>query len=130
MPVITEELWTGLGDRTDYPLITAKWPEPKTERDADASDSVDWPIKLITDIRSARSELNIAPSAKTEIVVHNDHRIEGLQVKSAPRLDIEHSMSVWSKVLLRIARISSLHFALSGPAFDHERDDDIGKPSG
>src|SRR3546814_1892150 len=70
-------LWTGLGDRSDYPLITAKWPEPKTERDADASDSVDWLIKLITEIRSARSEMNIAPSAKTEIVVHNDHRIEG-----------------------------------------------------
>jgi len=26
MPFITEELWTGLGDRDDYPLITAKWP--------------------------------------------------------------------------------------------------------
>src|SRR3546814_14942491 len=64
MPFITEELWTGLGDRSDYPLITAKWPEPKTERDADASDSVDWLIKLITEIRSARSEMNIAPSAK------------------------------------------------------------------
>src|SRR3546814_14756901 len=69
--------------------------------------------------------MNIAPSAKTEIVVHNDHRIEGLQVKSAPRLDIENSMRGWSKVLLRIARISSVHFALSGTAFDTESGEDI-----
>src|SRR3546814_17600419 len=27
MPFITEELWTGLGDRAAYPLITAKCPE-------------------------------------------------------------------------------------------------------
>src|SRR3546814_8699997 len=97
MPFITEELWTGLGDRSDYPLITAKWPEPKTERDADASDSVDWLIKLITEIRSARSEMNIAPSAKTEIVVHNDHRIEGLQVKRSE----EHTSELHS--LMRIS---------------------------
>jgi valyl-tRNA synthetase len=28
MPFVTEELWHALGDRTNYPLITAKWPEP------------------------------------------------------------------------------------------------------
>ncbi|HMO75511.1 MAG TPA: valine--tRNA ligase [Sphingopyxis sp.] len=125
MPFITEELWTGLGDRANYPLITAKWPEPQAERDAEASESVDWLIKLITEIRSARSEMNIPPAAKTEIVVHNDHAIDGLQVKSVPRLDIESAMRGWSKVLLRMARISSVHFALSGAAFDTENEEAI-----
>src|SRR3546814_7345795 len=34
-------------------------------------------------------------------------------------------MRGWSKVLLRIARISSVHFALSGTAFDTESGEDI-----
>ncbi len=61
MPFITEELWTGLGDRADYPLITAKWPEPGATRDAEASADIDWLIELISTIRSGRSELNVPP---------------------------------------------------------------------
>ena len=35
MPFVTEELWSKLGDRADYPLITAKWPEPGASVDAE-----------------------------------------------------------------------------------------------
>jgi valyl-tRNA synthetase len=67
MPFITEELWHGLGDRP-YDLIVARWPEPKASVDADAKAEVEWLIKLVSEIRAARSELNIAPGAK--LVMH------------------------------------------------------------
>jgi len=69
MPFITEELWhaqggTDGGNRSDYPLITAKWPDPRTEEDENAKAAIDWVIELTTATRAARNELGIAPGAK------------------------------------------------------------------
>jgi len=64
MPFITEELWTGLGDRAGYPLITAKWPEPQAQRDAQASADIDWLIKLVGELRGAKAELGLPPGAR------------------------------------------------------------------
>ncbi|VAV97030.1 Valyl-tRNA synthetase [hydrothermal vent metagenome] len=63
MPFITEELWHSMGDRK-YDLIVAKWPEPKAETDRDAKAEIDWLIKLVSEVRSAKVELNIAPGTK------------------------------------------------------------------
>ncbi|MGB3804383.1 MAG: valine--tRNA ligase [Sphingopyxis granuli] len=64
MPFITEELWTGLGDRAGYPLITAKWPEPQAQRDTQASADIDWLIKLVGELRGAKAELGLPPGAR------------------------------------------------------------------
>ncbi|GAA4051452.1 valine--tRNA ligase [Parerythrobacter jejuensis] len=64
MPFITEELWNAQGDRANYPLITAKWPEPKASVDAHAVAAIDWVIELTSNVRSAKNELGIAPGAK------------------------------------------------------------------
>ncbi|MGB7409612.1 MAG: valine--tRNA ligase [Sphingopyxis granuli] len=64
MPFITEELWTGLGDRMNYPLITAKWPKPQAQRDAQASADIDWLIKLVGELRGAKAELGLPPGAR------------------------------------------------------------------
>ncbi|MDE2437617.1 MAG: class I tRNA ligase family protein, partial [Sphingomonadales bacterium] len=66
MPFVTEELWSKLGDRADYPLITAKWPEPGVSVDAAAKAEVDWLIALIGNLRTAKNELGIAPGAKLD----------------------------------------------------------------
>ncbi len=66
MPFVTEELWSKLGDRADYPLITAQWPEPGAAVDAAAKAEVDWLIALIGNLRTARNELGIAPGAKLD----------------------------------------------------------------
>jgi valyl-tRNA synthetase len=60
MPFVTEELWSKLGDRADYPLITAKWPEPGVAVDAAAKAEVNWLIALITEVRSTRNALGAA----------------------------------------------------------------------
>ncbi|RDC59261.1 Valine--tRNA ligase [Alteripontixanthobacter maritimus] len=64
MPFVTEELWSKQGDRGDYPIITAKWPEPQAEVDAEAVESIDWVIALTTAVRGAKNELGISPGAK------------------------------------------------------------------
>jgi len=67
MPFITEELWHAMAAETggrDYDLIVAKWPEPKAAVDAAAKAEVDWLIKLVSEVRSTKVELNIAPGTK------------------------------------------------------------------
>ena len=64
MPFITEELWNAQANRADYPLITAKWPEPAANVDAAAKAEIDWLIALTSAVRGAKNELGIAPGAK------------------------------------------------------------------
>ncbi len=66
MPFVTEELWGALGERKDYPLITAKWPEPGASVDAAAKSEIEWVIALIGNLRTAKNELGIAPGARLE----------------------------------------------------------------
>ncbi len=69
MPFITEELWHAMGDRP-YDLILAKWPMPDARAlDPEAGPEIDWLIRLISEVRAARSELNVPPSARTELLV-------------------------------------------------------------
>jgi valyl-tRNA synthetase len=76
MPFITEELWTGLGDRADYPLITAKWPAPAVENDAEAQSQIGRVINLISAIRTGRGELNVPPAAKLRLSVQGpEHQV-------------------------------------------------------
>jgi len=66
MPFVTEELWSKLGERAHYPLITAKWPEPGAAVDTAAKAEVEWLIALIGNLRTAKNELGIAPGARLD----------------------------------------------------------------
>ena len=68
MPFITEELWNAMGERP-YELIVAKWPEPRgAGRSAcQGASSTGW-SRLVSEVRSARTELNVPPSAKLHAV--------------------------------------------------------------
>ena len=66
MPFITEELWNAMGERP-YELIVAKWPEPEAQVDPHAKAEMEWLIRLVSEVRSARTELNVPPSAKLHL---------------------------------------------------------------
>jgi valyl-tRNA synthetase len=66
MPFITEELWHGVGERP-YDLIVAKWPEPQASVDGAAKAEIDWLIRLVSEVRSARTELSVPPGAKLNL---------------------------------------------------------------
>jgi valyl-tRNA synthetase len=73
MPFITEELWHALADpaqRREYDLIHATWPEPNANVDALAKTEIEWVISLIKDVRAARSELNVPPSARPTMTIY------------------------------------------------------------
>ncbi len=72
MPFVTEELWHALGERP-YGLIHAKWPMADARSiDPGAQQEIDWVIRLISEIRSTRTELNVPPGAKVDLVAGAD----------------------------------------------------------
>ena len=72
MPFITEELWTRLGERgpaRDTMLILAGWPELKGLVDTQAEAEFDWVIRVVSEIRSIRAEMNVPAGAKVPVTV-------------------------------------------------------------
>lgn len=67
MPFVTEELWSKLGER-DYDLIVAKWPIADARAlDPAAGKEIDWLIRLVSEVRSSRTELNVPPGARLAV---------------------------------------------------------------
>ncbi|MBT2186016.1 valine--tRNA ligase [Sphingobium nicotianae] len=99
MPFITEELWHAQGERP-YDLIVAKWPEPAAQVDAQASNEIDWLIRLVSEIRSARTELNVPPGARVPMRAIVDDPAEA--AKSADLVK-RHAAT-----LLRMARVQQV----------------------
>ncbi|MEO7602937.1 MAG: valine--tRNA ligase, partial [Sphingomicrobium sp.] len=106
MPFVTEELWASMGKRP-YDLILAKWPAPEAEVDTAAKAELDWLIRLVGEIRSARTELNVPPGAKLNLFAGEaDETVSG-------RLDRQFA------ALQRLARLGSIQlseFSGSGAA--------------
>ncbi|WP_294261418.1 valine--tRNA ligase [uncultured Sphingomonas sp.] len=71
MPFITEELWHALGER-EHDLIVAKWPMPDARAlDPAARAEIDWLIRLVSEVRAARTELNVPPGTEIFIQIQN-----------------------------------------------------------
>ncbi|UIJ47244.1 valine--tRNA ligase [Sphingomonas cannabina] len=71
MPFITEELWSKMGERS-YELIVAKWPMADARAlDPEAGREIDWLIRLVSEVRAARTELNVPPGARLPLHVRD-----------------------------------------------------------
>jgi valyl-tRNA synthetase len=71
MPFITEELWSKMGPR-EHELIVAQWPMADARAlDPSAAQEIDWLIRLVSEIRAARTELNVPPGARLPIFVRD-----------------------------------------------------------
>ena len=67
MPFVTEELWNAMGERP-CELILAKWPVPDARAlDPAAHEEIDWLIRLVSEVRAARAELNVPPGARIKL---------------------------------------------------------------
>ncbi len=108
MPFVTEELWSKLGERTGYPLITAKWPEPDASVDAEAKAEVEWLIGILSNVRSIRAEIAIAPGLR--ITVGTDHRkLTDDEFENQKSLFVRHG-----PMLARIGKIEIVQFFYTG----------------
>ncbi|MFO1126959.1 MAG: valine--tRNA ligase [Rhodospirillales bacterium] len=104
MPFVTEELYQQLADRSGAMLIEAQWPivDPGLI-DAEADAELDWVIRLISLIRTIRSEMNVPPGARIPLLLKN------ADADAAARLDR------YRELIMTLARLSSAE-PLVGPA--------------
>ncbi|MGD9472293.1 MAG: valine--tRNA ligase [Novosphingobium sp.] len=115
MPFITEELWSKQGERANYPLITAKWPDPQAKVDTNAKAAIDWVIDLTTATRAAKNELGIPPGAKLAAWCANpSERAKQVVERSAAAIE-------------RLARLTPVTFAEApgGPAIQISAQGDV-----
>ncbi len=97
MPFITEELWHLTGARSNE-LIVAQWPQALAAVDSEAQAEIDWLIRLVSAIRTARTELNVPPGAKLPVIVRDASE------ETHRRLDRQ------GVALARLGRVESLTF--------------------
>jgi valyl-tRNA synthetase len=106
MPFITEELWAHMvehGVKRDSLLALSPWPTLSGLSDAAADAEMGWLVKLISEIRSVRSEMNVPPGVKIPLV------ISGADSTIRARVD-RHQ-----ETIMRLARLHSITFAKSAP---------------
>ncbi len=69
VPFVTEELWGRLAPDRASLLIEAPWPAyPRRRRHPAAAHEMNWVVRLISEIRSARAELNVPPAARVTLL--------------------------------------------------------------
>ncbi len=97
MPFITEELWHAMapeGAPRSHDLIVAQWPMADARSlDPAAEQEIDWLIRLVGEIRAARTELNVPPGARLTLHVRD---------ASAQTID---RLTRQAAVLARLARV-------------------------
>jgi valyl-tRNA synthetase len=101
MPFVTEELWAKLaaeGEGRESLLILAPWPKHQGLENAQADAEIDGVIRLISEVRSVRSEMNVPAGAKVPLV------ITGANDETTARAK-RHE-----ETILRLARIESISF--------------------
>ncbi len=96
MPFLTEELWQQLGDGNSL-LMTNSWPAAGADHvDADAVAEMDWVVRLITQVRAVRAELNVSPGDKIPL------QIKDAGAATQSRLDTNR------EIIERLARLTGI----------------------
>ena len=71
MPFVTEELWASWlpKARGGKASSSSPWPKHQGLENAEADSEIGWVIRLISQVRSVRSEMNVPAGAKVPLVV-------------------------------------------------------------
>ena len=102
MPFITEEMWDKIDARRESHLIVAPWPEfGETLFHVHATEEIEWLQTLITNIRSVRSDMNIPPAKKADLLM-----LSG---------DLDPRLSYYAPQLSPMARVAEVKTANAAP---------------
>jgi valyl-tRNA synthetase len=107
MPYLTEELWAikgAEGPKRETILALADWPSLAGLEAPDAEADIGWLVDLVTEIRSARSEINVPAGTQIPLVL--------VGASSAT----QERATRWSDMLKRLARLSDISFGDQPPA--------------
>ena len=102
MPFITEELWQKTGEagpRRETLLIEGKWPRYKGLGDARADAELNWVVRIISDVRSLRAEMNVPAAAKLSCTIVGAHA------------ETRRIASAWDDEISRLARLDTIIFS-------------------
>jgi valyl-tRNA synthetase len=97
MPFITEELWQKTASRETW-LIDASWATYTGLGDAAADAEMDWVIRLISEVRSVRAEMNVNAGAKIPLVLVGAGQ------------EARRRAATWEAEIMRLARLSAITF--------------------
>ena len=97
-PFITAELWDHFRGGDAAPLMEAAWPAAESFDDA-AAREMGWIVRLISEIRSARSEIDVPPGATVALAV------QGMREEAKTWLS-RHDV-----LICRLARLSAIEHA-------------------
>ncbi|HSH63608.1 MAG TPA: valine--tRNA ligase [Methyloceanibacter sp.] len=106
MPFITEELWAKLvpvGEARPTLLMLASWPAHRGLESAEADAEIGWLIKLVSEVRSVRVEMNVPAAAKVPLVI----AFAGPETKAR--------VARHGETIKRLARLESLEFGRPQP---------------
>ena len=100
MPFVTEEVWAERASERGRPslLMLAPWPEHRGLADAEADAEIGWLIRLVSEVRSVRAEMNVPAGAKVPLV------IAGASAETKARV-ARHE-----ETMLRLARLDKVEF--------------------
>jgi valyl-tRNA synthetase len=106
MPFITEELWAHMvehGERRLSLLCLSEWPKLSGLASPAADEEIGWVVRLVSEVRSVRTEMNIPAGAKIPLVITGASEAT---VARARRHD---------ETIQRLARLESIAFATAAP---------------
>ncbi len=104
MPFITEVLWEQTAERSDF-LMQQSWPGLKGGfEDQAAADELGWVLRIISQIRSVRSDVNVPAGAKVPV------SLTGANAETARCVDAHRD------VIMRLARLEKFDLADAAPA--------------
>jgi valyl-tRNA synthetase len=107
MPFLTEELWAIKGREglaRDGLLALSPWPQTAMVNDVEAEAEIGWVIDLISELRSVRSEMGVAPGIQTPLVL------------VSPNPQTARAARQWSETIKRLARVEAIEVAETAPA--------------
>ncbi|MCX8504604.1 MAG: valine--tRNA ligase [Beijerinckiaceae bacterium] len=106
MPYLTEELWAVKGQegpQREALLCLSEWPSLHGLSAPDAEAEIGWLVDLVTEIRSARNEINVPAGSPIPLVL-----------VGASKATRERAVA-WGDMLKRLARLSDISFADVAP---------------
>ena len=106
MPFITEELWAHMvehGVARRNLLCHSEWPALDGLYDEQSADEINWIVRLVSEIRSVRTEMSVPAGAKIPLVI--------IAAEKALKERCERN----DETILRLARLEDITFAKTAP---------------
>ena len=121
-PFISEEIWNHLKDKDDRDIIISQWPSTNSRLKSYDVDSIKDFKEIVTSIRTIRSELNIAPSKKIDIIVSvkSDSEINAInhyrhlisKLSNIDKIDLGIKIEKPSNSAIAVCRIAEIYIPL------------------